>query len=355
MSRVRRLLRSTALWTVLLLLGLEASARLATRGPALLALGIASYPTYYQHRLGLARRAAPPTLLVVGDSAAERGVDACALGRRRAGRGLNLAFPSGGVREADRLMQAAGIDARGEVELLYAVNPLNVASYSSWVDPSFADLRKRVGLGDALLGQASVLFGRREAVRALFGRLFKPGRTREEFEAQVLAAGACGRETPLPAPDELPSAEERAAQVSRYAKAWLELFTEPLGPSAVASLAGTLGRWHAEGHRLSVVLMPLRADFAAYLDQQWPGLRARKRELWGEVAREAGARLLYCADAVPDVGLFEDPVHLNELGRRQLTACLGAELDGTPSCCQPADPVLPAAAPSGAPPREPFD
>ena len=131
-----RLLQHTAPWVIVSLVGLDLGARWVSRPEVLLRLGIASYPTCFAHRMTMARQAPPDVgLLVLGDSTAERGVNACTLAEAVGTEGLNLSLPSGAIEEASAVRQAArGLPGAGTT-LVYAINPLNTRAYSEWISP----------------------------------------------------------------------------------------------------------------------------------------------------------------------------------------------------------------------------
>jgi len=314
---------STLVYTIGALLLFEAGARYATRPSVLLSLNIESYPTAYAHREKLSKETPNVPLVVLGDSTATRGINSCQL----APKGINLAFPSGGMREATALLAT-----QAPATAVYAINPLNISIYSEWVTPTFADLSRRNGLAAAVLGSVSTLYGKREATTAVLTALVSPvqrRKNREIFERETI----CGRETT--ATPKVPDEREQAEQVRRYGQAWLQLFLEAATDSAVDTLSASLIEWRAKGWYATVVLTPLRADFRAFLDKEYPDLRERKRKLWRTVTERASVTFVECDEAVPDRSLYDDPIHLNELGRRAFTECLAEELKGATRCCRP--------------------
>lgn len=325
----------TAFWFFLTFALLEGAARLATRPASLLDRQIASYPTCFAHRQKLARELSGPPVstLLLGDSTTERGVNACSLGQGLGGRGVGLSFPSGTTDEAGLLLGLAAPHLAPDARVIYSVNPLNIRTYSEWVSPTFGDLVRRSDLATALLGEASTLFGKRQVVVAVLDSLLDPARYRDEFHKQIGLTGECGRETPPPRPDEIPDEKERARQLREYATSWLGVFKEPVGADQEAALAAALASFRPR--QVLVVLTPLRPDFRAFLDEKHPGTLEQRRSVWAGAARRAGARVFTCHDSIEDLALYVDPVHLNENGRRSLTACLGARLGGAGGCCAP--------------------
>lgn len=322
-------------WFLVALATLELGARLATRPESLLALHVSGYSTCYAHRKALARGLSGPpvTTLVVGDSTAERGLDACALGAATGGRGAGLSFPSGTVGEAAALHELASPHLAPDAHVVLAVNPLNIRTYSEWVTPTFSDLRGRTDVASALLGQASTLFRDRKVVLAVLESLVERERYAEEFRLQIGVTGECGRETPPPRPDEVPDAAARERQVREYGTTWIGVFKEPVGSDQEAALAAALAPFR--GRRTTIVLTPLRADFRDFLEREHPGTIAARRRIWAAAAHRAGATLLTCHDAIEDASVYVDPVHLDQNGRVRLSTCLGARLAGAGGCCSP--------------------
>lgn len=332
----RRLLQHTAPWVIVSLVALDQGARWLTRPEVLLGLGVASYPTCFAHRMAMARQAPPGVgLLVVGDSTAERGVNACTLAEAAGTEGLNLSLPSGAIAEASAVREAArGVPGAGTT-LVYAVNPLNTRSYSEWISPRFADRRRHTDLASTLLGDAFAVFGRRQEVKAVIESFLEPARYREEFHGQIGLTGRCGRETPLPLPREIPDEAERARQVKEYAVNWVSVFTDEMGEATVTGLEAGWREWKAAGPRVVVVLTPLRPDFRAFLEQSYPGRLGERRAAFALAARRAGVQGLDCSAGVEVAAEYVDPVHLNEAGRRAFSSCLGRQLRGAGPCCPP--------------------
>lgn len=327
---------STAVFAVGFLVIFELLARVATRPSALLWLHIESYPTAFAHRENLARQTHNAPVVVLGDSTATRGLNACSLGRALGtSQGVNFSFPSGGMREADALLKTQTPPADGTGRAIYAVNPLNISTYSEWVTPTFADLTRRSGVVPAVIGTVSTLYGHREATVAVLASLVNPWRLQKQKEAMA-REGICGRE-PNGDP-KIPSATEQAEQVLKFGKAWLQLFTEATSTNAADEISERISEWKRAGWAATVVLMPLRDDFRDYLDREWPGLRDRKRTFWRTITARAGVAYIECDEAIADRSLYEDPVHLNEYGRRKFTECFADELNAKPTCCRPRGP-----------------
>jgi hypothetical protein len=333
------LLHHTAPWALVSLLALDLAARRLSDPEVLLRLGVASYPTCFAHRLTMARQApAGVGLMVVGDSTAERGVNACTLAEAAGTEGLNLSLPSGAIEEASAVRSAARGVSRAGTTLVYAVNPLNTRAYSEWISPRFSDRRRHTDLASTLLGDAFAVFGRRQQVTAVIESFLEPARYREEFHGQIGLTGRCGRETPPPSPAEIPDEAGRARQVKEYSVGWLNVFSDELGEATEAGLEAGWRAWKAEGPRVVVVLTPLRPDFRAFLEQKYPGQLRARREIFARAARRAQVEGLACGEAVDEVAEYVDPVHLNETGRRAFSACLGRQLRGAGPCCPPLEP-----------------
>jgi hypothetical protein len=336
--------RQTAAWAVCFLAVLEIAGRWAAEPESLLRLHVPGYATAYEHRLGLARAFSSgrrendtrPVLAVLGDSTAERGLNACSVAEALGGSPVALAVPSGGMAEGAALLSELGANAGGG-ELLYAVNPLNVSTYSEWIHPTFQDLVRRTDLASAAVGTVWATFGKREALLGVLERLTAPGTVEARFQDQIGLTGFCGRELQPGKEPKEPSVGERPRQLRGFATNWSSLFREQVPPSRSAELAGPL-RAMRTNRRVTVVLMPFRSDFRSWLDAEYPGLLADRRRLWKDAADSASVSAMDCAAAVEDDRAFEDPVHLHERGRRFFSARLSEQLKGH----EPGCPVLAA-------------
>jgi hypothetical protein len=183
-----------------------------------------------------------------------------------------------------------------------------------------------------MVGIAYATFGRRDAVLAVLDRFVEPTSVEATFHEQIGLTGPCGRELAAGAAPQIPDPAARPRQVRTFGRNWAALFREDAPASRGAELASGLRALSGHGS-VTVLLMPFRADFRAYLEDEYPGLLERRRATWARAASDAQVRALDCSEAMEDDSLFEDPVHLHEGGRSVLSAYAASELGGKRGRC----------------------